>query len=151
MNNLKPHEWQILADILDLAYEDFAQNGCYDHYIDDSPEARALAKAVSDYWIDDGEESQWEPWFNREGKLGTSDVGLMRHFARYARQRASEPSRERAMLDVVGKIAINITPYVGSDWGDSCFYCLADKGENHADDCVWILANKLMAEGQHGN
>ncbi len=88
MNDLKPHEWQILADILTLAAEEFDYHGCNDIELLDTPENRQFVTMAE--IKDQGEKPENHRLWVHKGNIVTSDSGLMRHFARYARQMANQ-------------------------------------------------------------
>ncbi len=88
MNDLKPHEWQILADILTLAAEEFSNNGCNDYEIADTPENRQFVTMIETDGLTPEELEDWSI-YSYKGEIVTGDTTLMRHFARYARQQAS--------------------------------------------------------------
>ena len=95
MNELKLHVWQILADILTLAAEEFSNNGCNDHEIADTPENRQFVTMIETDGLTPEELEDWSI-YSYKGKITTGDSSVMRHFARYARQRATSiPSEPR--------------------------------------------------------
>lgn len=73
---LTPAELKLMADVLELAGDQFSNHGCNDFEIDDTPEHRAI---VAEMHKDD-------PGFDIEdflyhGKINAGDDSLMSHFA----------------------------------------------------------------------
>lgn len=142
MNELKPHEWQILADILTLAAEEFSNNGCNDYEIADTPENRQFVTMIEADGLTPEELEDWSI-YSYKGEIITGDTTLMRHFARYARQRANKPSRESIAVDLLSRLVHN-NPYDGMR--DFCFFCGKYDNEPHMNECPHIESKCFLSE-----
>jgi len=79
---ITPAMLKFSAELLDLASDEFSNNGCNDFYLKDTPENRELVTALQT-------EERWdepETLNLREGKIITQDWCLMRFLARKMRE-----------------------------------------------------------------
>lgn len=90
MDNLKPHEWQILADILDMAADEFGTHGCNDYDLPHTLENEEFVTKIEyDEWRDNDNDGFYEP-FIRDGAITTGDITVMRWFSEFARKMAKD-------------------------------------------------------------
>lgn len=81
--------WAILAQLLDMADNEFGNHGCNDFELPNTPENRALMDAAERWNAPNGPAEEWELHISRDGKvIYTQDHFLMAYFAHLARELA---------------------------------------------------------------
>lgn len=73
-------EYKILANLLEMASDEFSNHGCNDYELDDTPENRALMDLALRWNAPNGPEEEWETR-TYQGKIITMDYFLMSYFS----------------------------------------------------------------------
>lgn len=89
MNNLTPNQWRLLANILDLAADEFGNNGCNDYELPDTPENREFVTMIETQDLTPDEVEHHYNIYSYNGKITTGDTTIMRWFEDYARKMAN--------------------------------------------------------------
>lgn len=90
MDMIDTNAWTILAELLDMAKDEFSNHGCGDFELLNTPENRALMEAAEIWNSSDGFKDAGLNISKDGAKIYTQDWLLMAYFAHLARELAGE-------------------------------------------------------------
>jgi hypothetical protein len=82
---------RILADLLDMANDEFSNHGCNDYELENTPENLAIVTAMEKWNTENSGEEPYAPNISNDGtKIYTQDWYLMSYFAHLAHIEAGD-------------------------------------------------------------